>query len=184
MFAQEPPLHQGQDVVFNLAGGGTLAGRVVWARGQQVGIRFEAEQPAARPLIVAVMAAPAEAPKGGRTWDRRPIHELARCFASDAEVGCVILDASLGGAFLTVAVAHPPPIGSKLRLDFPRVGVIDAEVARRRPHGIGVRFLDLPEATHDALVRRLYTEQLTNNVEGELKPAKIAGALIHAAFGA
>lgn len=184
-FPGDPPLHQGQDVTLRLGNGGTLTGRVVWTRRGQAGIRFPAEQPAAQPLIAAAVAArPARAPEQSRRWDRRPIHEPATCIASDAEIGCVILDASLGGAFLELAAADPPPVGARLRLDFPRVGSVACEVMRRQPDGIGVRFVALSEAMHDALVRRLYTEQITNNVEGELQPAKIAGALIHAAFGA
>jgi hypothetical protein len=185
VFAAEPSLHQGQEIVLRLASGDTLSGRVVWVRRSQAGVRFDGEQPAAFPLIAAAAAAqPARGPASTRRWDRRPIHESARCVAADAEVGCVILDASLSGAYLLLSAAEPPALGARLRLAFPRVGDLQCEITRRQPDRVGVRFVDLSEEAHDALVRRLYTEKVINNVEGELRPAKIAGALIHAALGA
>jgi hypothetical protein len=61
--------------------------------------------------------------------------------------------------------------------------MLAGQVIRTAGRRIGLRFEGLLDDARDRMVRRLYTEGIQNNAEGDLNAAAIAGRLLRRAFG-
>jgi cellulose synthase (UDP-forming) len=102
-------------------------------------------------LVLGLTAAIAREGPRYRQQERFDLHSPARC-AAGATIGeCVVTNLSWGGAFLRFGNRPAPDAGATVAIDIPSVGLVQAMVVRKAAEGVGVRFIDLPQESHDAI---------------------------------
>ncbi len=138
-------------------------------------------------ILFVVLLLAVDAPRR-RCQERFPLSDTARWATGAAPAtgdwaDCRLLDASLTGLQLEISADGCARPGERIIVDMPNVGMLAGHVIRTAGRRIGLRFEGLLDDARDRLVRRLYTEGIQNNAEGDLNAAAIASRLLRRAFG-
>jgi cellulose synthase (UDP-forming) len=184
-FEGDMMLHQGTEVTLKLEAIGALSGRIVWSAKGNAGVRFGALGVETMSALKACLARLSVLTPGRSQRAARVDLELpAVCTADHVEVGCVIENASTTGVLIVVD-GFTPQLKSMISIDMPGVGRLSGRVVRAiGGHRFGVQYENLPDATKDRLIRRLYTQELGHTGPSQaIDPVALVRALFARAFG-
>jgi cellulose synthase (UDP-forming) len=184
-FGNNPLPSVGDEIRVSAGRLGTLRGRVVRQSGDGAAIRFEHLASDARDALNQMFLQQLRgATKHPRQAHRQPINAAGRCVVSGDWNTCVIVDASLSGAFIVMGDGQTQPkVGDPIATDFPEVGLVEGTIIRATPGGLGVLFDDMPPNIRDRLIRLLYTTPDSGTLDVDANVPAILKQMGRAAFG-
>jgi cellulose synthase (UDP-forming) len=159
-FGNYPLPQPNTDLQLSIAGVGNATGTIVRTSGDGAGIRFTAVPGRTADAIHTLGKAMAGHDRRNqrRSGLRVQLDARARIVSDGGWSDCMIADASLSGARVIFHDMTPPASqDDTVIVDIPEVGLLNARVARRTAHTLGLAFEEVSEDTKDDLIRFLYT---------------------------